>query len=409
VPPFNTFKTFRPSTTGLLSIQIDSDYIKSCQNIPEYVISSVTNLVTIDEQISQANKRLKTAKIRASIERRGDKLWLRATLPPKPHATKTEWHQQKVSTGLNATPAGLQSAVIKAKQMGVELDSGKFNWGNWIETATAPDTIGAWLERFEADHWGKTKKTQQSLTTWKTGYHAAFSKLDRDRNLTLDALIETALKTEPDSRTRKRVCTYLHKLAAFANLEGREKLKELMGNYSSAAVNPRLLPSDKIIAEFRNSIKSEAWRWLVGVVACYGLRSHEAFRLDLRDFPVARVTEGKTGSRFIYPLYPEWAEEWGLNEIKLPDLNLEYSNGKLSTKVAGWFYDRKSPFKALDLRHCYARRCFEFGLAPDWASGLMGHSLQVHLSTYRAWIDEATYRKAYEAVINRSDRPQPPA
>ncbi len=120
------------------------------------------------------------------------------------------------------------------------------------------------------------------------------------------------------------------------------------------------------------------------MLACYGLRGHEVFRLDLEDFPVVRVLAGKTGARFIYPLYPEWAEDWNLNQIDLPKLSLNYSNAKLDRKIAGWFYDRKAPFNACDLRHCYARRCFEFGMAPDWAAGLMGHLNRVHLTTYRA-------------------------
>jgi integrase len=117
--------------------------------------------------------------------------------------------------------------------------------------------------------------------------------------------------------------------------------------------------------------------------------SHEVFRLDLEDFPVVRVLRGKTGERFVYPLYPEWADQWNLQEMKLPNLDLEYGNAKVGNKVSGWFYDCKAPFRAYDLRHSYARRCFEFRLAPDWAAGLMGHSLAVHTQTYRTNQTEA--------------------
>ncbi len=309
--------------------------------------------------------------------------------------------------GLNANPAGLQSAIIKAKAMGLELDSGKFSWNSWIETPEELRTVSEWLEKYEDDHWQRNKKTDAALTTWKD-YRITFGRLERDRTLTLDALLEVVRTTEPDSRTRKKTCTYLYKLGKFAAIDGVEAIKELAGNYSAAAVQPRKLPSDKLIAEYRESIKTQSWQWVYGMIAAYGVRSHEAFHLDLEDFPVVRVLRGKTGERFIYPLYPEWAERWNLQEMKLPDIDPNFSNAKLGTKVSGWFYDCKAPFRAYDLRHCYARRCFEFGLAPDWAAGLMGHSLAVHLKTYRAWIDEATYRRAYELVINRSDRPLPP-
>lgn len=147
---------------------------------------------------------------------------------------------------------------------------------------------------------------------------------------------------------------------------------------------------------------------MVSAIACYGLRPHEVFHLDVSEFPVIEVLEEtKTGSRFTYPLYPEWAEQWALNEVKLPNLG-NYSNAKLGAKIAKWVYEHQLPFRAYDLRHCYARRCFEFDIPPDLAAGLMGHSIQVHMETYRAWIAKATYRRAYEKLIHRSDRPLPP-
>ncbi len=281
----------------------------------------------------------------------------------------------------------LQAATRKARLMGDQLATGKFQWSDWIEVSLIAESIGTWLERFERSHWEKTKRTDAALTTWKD-YRLTFNRLDGDRALTTETLVEAIVKTEPDSRTRKKVCTYFYKLATFAKLEGTEAIKELAGNYSPTSVQPRNLPTDSAIAQYRESIKSDAWRWLFGVLATYGVRSHEVFRLNWEDFPIVRVLSGKTGKRFVYPLYPEWADDWKLKEVNLPELDLNYSNAKLGSKVSGWFYDRKVPFKAYDLRHCYARRCFEFGLAPDWSAGLMGHSLSVHLNTYRAKLGE---------------------
>ncbi|NET37006.1 MAG: hypothetical protein F6K19_34115 [Cyanothece sp. SIO1E1] len=86
-------------------------------------------------------------------------------------------------------------------------------------------------------------------------------------------------------------------------------------------------------------------------------------------------------------------------------------NSKLGTKVSGFFYDRQiyknetDTLTAYDLRHCYARRCFEFGLSPDVGAKLMGHSVNTHTRVYRRWIDEAVYWKIYDAAVNRPDRP----
>ena len=360
-----------------------------------------------DKKLAEANAKLKAAKTGVAIARKGNRLWLRATLPPKPHINKSKSYQQEISLFLKTTPAGLQSAVIKAKQVGLELDQGVFDWYNWLQIEDNRGKVSYWLEKFEEDYWDKTAKTETTLATWKKDYQVVFNKFNSDESLTLEYLIKIIRTTKPDSRSRLKTCTYLHKLAKFAGIEEVYKIKELQGNYSPSSVQPRNLPTDKEIIEFRNSITRKDWQWVFGIIATYGLRNHEIYHLDLRDFPIARITGGKTGERFIYPLYPEWAHEWNLKEAKIPNYQTGISNSKLGEKVTTWFYG-KFPFKAYDLRHCYARRCFEFGLTPDWSAGLMGHSMQVHLKTYRAWIDEATYRKAYEAVINRDGRPLPP-
>ncbi len=364
--------------------------------------------MNIQAKLNQANGRMRSGKVGVTIQVRGDHLYLRATFPPKPGATKQQPHQQRLALGFHANPSGISAAEVQARKIGALLDCKEFSWSPYLENLELVHTIGSWVERFERQHWAEVIQNQATLTTWRTDYLQVFKNLPPGEPLTLAALINYITSTNPDSRTRKRACDYCYKLAEFAELEGREAIKKLTGSYSAAAVNPRTLPTDTEIVAWRDGLTPSPWRWVVGMLACYGLRGHEVFRLDLADFPVVRVLAGKTGARFIYLLYPGWAESWELNQIDLPKLSLSYSNAKLGSKVAGWFYDRKAPFNAYDLRHCYARRCFEFGMAPDWAAGLMGHSNRVHLTTYRAWIDEQTYRRVYQAIVSRPDRPLPP-
>lgn len=391
------------------------DYANIRQEMPRcdtqngYILGH--KIMDIDEQIALSNNRLKASRVRVSIERRGGRLWLRGTFPPKPGSGQTKDYRQKVSLGVRATPAGLQQAERKARLLGAQLDLGQFDWTEWSDSSAEDSKyplIGEVLEQFETDYWNNRKRTSQSETTWETDYLKVFNKLPKDAPLTSEILKEVILTTEPDSRQRKRVFEKLVSLAKFAGIEVNfsEKLK---GSYSPKSVAPRFLPTDEIIQKTRDGIQNEAWCWVFGAIATWGLRPHEAFHLDLAKFPVAQVlSQTKTGERLVYPLYPEWAEAWKLDDIKLPKFQKEHSNAKLGCKVGGEFNDRNVPFKPYDLRHCYARRCFEFAIPPDWAAHLMGHSLKVHMETYRAWIKWETYQKAYEALIVRSDRPQPP-
>ena len=376
----------------------------------------------ISARLAQANGRLRNSNIGITIEQRGNVLWLRGTFPPKHDSGKSKPHQQRISLrtqqhpqGVKATIAGLQYAERQARAISVQLDSGDFNWMQWdVSQAPKPETVSDWVEKFEAEYWRRRSRNQQTETTWKKDYQVVFPKFAQfadDRELSIDLMIEFASLSEPDTRSRKRVCDMLGRLAKFAKLGNLEAIKELTGNYSPGTVSPRSLPTDKQIAQWRDRITSPGWQWIYGICAAYGLRPHEAFHVDMLDFPTARVSdETKTGERFIYPLYPEWAENWNLKEIVLPNLKSieDSSNAKLGTKVSGFFYDLKIPFPPYNLRHCYARRCFEFGFTPDFGAKLMGHSVTTHCKTYRAWIDEATYLKVYETLVNKIGRPPVP-
>lgn len=345
-----------------------------------------------------------------AIERRGGTLSLRANLPGK---DGSRVHRQKISLGVKATPAGLQYAERRARELANDLDGDRFCWANWVEAPLSDSKSGScaeWCDRYQQDYWNRRERNDQSQTTWDKDYRTTFNKLPLKELLSPELLLRVIESTPADSRNRKRTVQVLARLAKFAGMQ--VEFGHLVGSYSAKRVNPRSLPSDELIVSVRNDIQHEGWRWVLGMMACYGLRPHEVFLADLSEFPVVIVPDtNKTKTeRFVYPLFPEWAEDWQLEIKKPPNLQQPelLSNAKLGSKVSSEFYDRKLPFKPYDLRHCYARRCFEFSLPPDLAAGLMGHSLQVHIQTYRAWIDRATYRRAYEALINRGDAPKAP-
>lgn len=359
----------------------------------------------LDQQIKQLNTSLK----RVSIERYGDRLGLRASLPAKLHIKKQGCYQQRIYLGIAATYDGLFVALQKAQRLASDLNLQIFKWENWLSSSHKSfkqKLVKNYLEEFEVDHWSRIKQTEQALTTWKTGYQRAFKKLDATAEMSVETLLDAIYTTEPDTNTRKKVCLYLNKLAEFAGISEDERLRirRLSGGYTASSVNPRNLPTDNQILECRTSIKQPGWRWLFGIIAAYGLRSHEAFHLDVSGFPKVRVLQGKTGSRFVLPYHPKWAIDWKLDDIIYPPIQSieNSSHAKLSTKVSGWFSDRKSEFNALDLRHCYARRCFEYRLDATVAAKFMGHKLNVHLDTYSAWFDEEVYSKAYVETLRNN-------
>ena len=77
------------------------------------------------------NFALKGSKLK--IEKRGEKLNIRGSLPTKTnnHIFKT----QRISLGLNANSSGLEEAKKKLQLINLQLDLKQFNWNNWISNS----------------------------------------------------------------------------------------------------------------------------------------------------------------------------------------------------------------------------------------------------------------------------------
>jgi len=358
----------------------------------------------IKGKLNQANGRLRAAKVGVTIEQQGGKLCLRATLPPKPNSGKTKPHQQRISLGIGANPGGLKLAEAEARKVGALRDCGEFDWSEYLEERPDPERIGDWVAKFEKDYFHRRQRTPKTETTWKTDYQAVFDKLPNEP-IGEGVLKAAALATAPDTKTRKRTVIALSKLADFAGIE--HDLKRLVGSYSPSQVQPRDIPGDELIARTFKGLPNGSWKWAYGVMATYGLRNHEVFYLDLSEFPLARVEEGKTGKRLVYPLYPEWAKDWNLDQVDVPNCTGK-TNRDLGQRVTKAFKRSSVPFSPYNLRHAWAVRSLEFGLDISLAAAQMGHSVQVHSQVYHHWLSEDVHRRAFEKQLANPDRPLPP-
>jgi integrase len=381
------------------------------QIVPELAIKTGTKtgttfMVDVDTRIAQANGRLKAGKIRVRIKRRGDTLSLRATLPPPPGGLPQKDGRYVLALGVSANPAGVQFAESKARLLGAELQNGKFDWGNWVDDEQKlGTTVADWVQRF-------TREFQPTLNpeTWKTDYHNVFAKLPGDAVLTVDLLREKLLSVQsanPNSRQQRRFALALERLGKYAGLE--VDFSHLRGNYSASEVEPRDIPSDELIAKHFHEISDPGWRWVYGMVATFGLRSHEVFYLDTEELQeggyMVVVKEGKTGRRLVWACYPEWVEAFDLRSPQLPAVTAAIHTD-YTRRWCGYFQERL-PFTGLDLRHAWAIRTLECGVPYALAAMQMGHSVAVHERTYHRWITKETHQKAFDAVMWRSDRPRP--
>jgi integrase len=353
-----------------------------------------------EKRLAQANGRLKAAMLRVQILLRGDRLWLQATLPPKPNSSKLFPYQQRINLDADATPQGISKAEAEARKIGSLLARGEFIWQD------APVLIGELISRFEADYFNQNARSPKSQTTFDKDYLAVLKRLPQDQPLTVPIVLDAINLTIPDTRQRKRFCLCLSVFCRFGGLD--IDLTKYKGKYSAVKTKSRDLPSDALIQSWFYKFKNPHWQWVYGVIATYGLRPHEAWYLDMSRYPIATVTDGKTGSRIIHPYYPEWANLFDLAHVKLPVINAKNNTGYGS--AAGQYCRRNIalPFPLYDLRHAWARRTIEFGLDISLSAKQMGHSLAVHSNIYHHWIGDGIHQRAFDQMMQRTDRPTPP-
>ncbi|MBH8577443.1 site-specific integrase [Nostocaceae cyanobacterium CENA369] len=365
----------------------------------------------IEQRIKEANGRLRSNNYGVSIELVGGRLYLRATLPPKLKSIKTDWHQQRISIA-PANTEGVKVAEKEAKILRIRLDTKTFDWADYAQFAVnAVPTIGRWIEDFEKDYFQRRAKNFKSESTWKVEYASVFKILDSNSQLTADILKTAILSTAPDTRTRKRFCLTLGALAKFSGIDFDPS--PYSGSYSPKSRKARDLPTDKLIVDWYYKIKDSKWQWVYGLLATYGLRNHEVFFLDLAELrsgnKILTVLEGKTGYRRIWPFHPEWFDQFGLQNVKIPEINRDRSNSNIGGTVSQRLRRNEGlPFKVYDLRHCWAIRTLEYEIDISLAAQQMGHSLSVHSNLYHTWIQARHHQRAFDLAISKSNRPMPP-
>ncbi|MEH2287144.1 site-specific integrase [Nostoc sp.] len=365
----------------------------------------------IEHALKEANGRLRNYGIK--IEQIGVRLYLRATLPPKPLTLKNGWYQQKINITV-ANLDGIKLAEKEAKLLRLRLDTKTFDWNDYFKPELQNNkvkTVSEWIQEFEKDYFERRQRNFKTESTWKVEYQTVFKTLPQHEILNAEILKQTILTTTPDTRTRKRFCLTLRLLAKFADLDFNPN--SYSGSYGYRSRQIRSLPTDKLILESRSDLADVKWQWIFGMLATYGLRNHEVFFLDLEQLragnKIITVLAGKTGYRKIWPFHPEWFDSFGLANVKIPDINLNRSNSEIGRTVTQRFRRNDAlPFKVYDLRHAWAIRTLEYEIDITLAAQQMGHGLSVHSNLYHAWINAEHHQRAFDLAMNKSDRPMPP-
>jgi integrase len=345
---------------------------------------------------------------RVQIRQKGDRVYLRATLPPKP-GDGDKPKRYELSTGYRTNADGLRFAKAKALEIEGQLLREAFDWSPWLKVKEKPpETVGDWIARFEQNYWESRERSRSKLSTWQSSYQYPFSRLDSDQPLTIELLRTKIIETTPGTRSRQLFCFAYQSLAKFAGLNAN--FQELAKGHETKI--KRELPSDSDIEDMWESIKNPAWQWVFGMISAYGLRPHEIFHLDCSEINsepgwLKVLQETKTSERIILPLKAEWRCRWQLWDIKMPNITIALKNNQeLGQKITPGLHSQGIKITSYHLRDAYAVRASVLGIDPAIVARWMGHSLQVHFQQYHSHISKRAFEEAYDRAHQKL-RPEP--
>ncbi|WP_121970508.1 site-specific integrase [Leptolyngbya sp. BC1307] len=377
-----------------------------------------------DVQISTANQRLKAAQMGLKIDRRGEKLSLRGTFPPRPGSPKLRAYQQRIPLGLPATKAGLKQIEKAAKVIAAQLIENTFDWQDYLGPVAglrrAGADLSAQIAAFETYFFDLRQGTSQPAsvrTTWEKAYVPYLRKLQaiatQHPSFSLpEAIYATVQSTSANSRSRQVCCTALDALATFLNTPLPTPLKSFWGNYGNSKTQVRHLPTDEEILSAYERIPNPTWKFVYGIMATYGLRNHEVFFCDYtllasgdEEAAIEVLAHTKTGQHDVWPFYPEWIDAFNLRQVTLPKINTDLNITTLQRvgqTVSKQFERYDVPFNPYDLRHAWAVRTVHMGLPDTVSARMMGHSVAIHNRTYHRWITRRDQSAAVKAALRNN-------
>ena len=382
--------------------------------------------MNVIQEINNFNDKFATKGSKLRIEKRGDKLNIRGSLPSKKN--NNNFTVQRISLGLKADSAGLEEAKKKLQLITLQLDLNQFNWINWVKNPDKEEIENELkfltkINEFEDFFFSETKNeylTSTRKTTWKSSYKPYLKRIisiyDKSDSENLNNIFMTTLKSYKEgSRSRKQCATSLSVLAKFLDHTLPENWNLMAKGYGLKKASFRDLPTDEKIEELWEEIPNNSWKYVFGLMATYGLRNHEVFFCDLssltnnRDKIIRVLPTTKTGEHQVWPFHPKWIDRFELYKLGqdpelLPNINRDLRKTTLQNigkKITDQFKRYSLRIKPYDLRHAWAVRTIFYDLPDTVAARMMGHSVSLHTQTYHHWITKRNQQQAVNNALSK--------
>jgi len=385
--------------------------------------------MNVIQEINNVNDKFATQGSKLRIEKRGEKLNIRGSLPSK--EDKNNFKVQRISLGIKADISGLEEAKKKLQLINLQLELNQFDWINWISKSNKKEIKNDFefpnrLNQFEESFFKERKNEYLSSTrktTWRSSYKPYLKRIlniyNHYENEDLENIFQKTLESYKEgSRSRKQCATSLSVLAKFLDIKLPVNWKLNSKGYGLNKAGFRDLPTDEVIEKLWEQIPNKSWKFVFGLMATYGLRNHEVFFCDLNsltnfgDKIIRVLPTTKTGEHQVWPFHPEWVEKFELSKLGenpqlLPNINRDLKITTLQNigkKITDQFKRYSLQIKPYDLRHAWAVRTIFYDLPDTVAARMMGHSVSLHTQTYHHWITKRDQQQAVNNAILKVKR-----
>ena len=373
----------------------------------------VNPLELLKARVEKANYLLKQKKIGATIYIRKDAFFLRAYLPSKVNPNWNKLNQQWIPIGLKAETKNISKARDLAYKLGAEKASQLFNWELWLEKEEyQPPTkrkksflMKDLLPDFEKNYWEDPKKDKENKSH-QAGYQHIknyLTKLNPNRILNLKNVKELAETYPQKSKSRMEIAKQFLRLAKFAEISDlKEFSKWSIPTQQAYKPKKRKKLDDKEYFEFIKSIRQDPqWGWAIAAMFVFGCRTSEVWSLQPYEkkgrilgkmITIDKATEPDEW-RTAFALEQTWARELNIldvqKEIVIEELE-DYDaatcksvNDRFRKWLSRQCKAQDIKFMPYDLRHAYGRRTARKNISTVNAGKWMGHSPEMHGSTYQ--------------------------
>ena len=301
-----------------------------------------------------------------------------------------------------------QEVQRRAGELQAELQKGPYDPEEWRLQICGHARVSSAMTLSELEAFWRRRKEAEGILekTYEHDYGRALQRLNQKRPLSTSSLMEAISQIPPGTTRRTRNVRFYRQLAEASGHPWNGALLDplQMSGYRTKKRAISIFTDEEIKQIIETSRRSDqpGWWRVFALLSIYGLRPWEAWYAEPSSrhkgcvwIPIGkRNSKGSNPPREVPPFHRHWLEEFDMEQAwkqPLPHLKEKSDSGSTVCNRLRWGHGFKwgTGKSAYGFRNAYARRIHttDYRVTDGDGAAFMGHTVMVHNSVYRQWID----------------------